>query len=51
MSDTNQRQEQDPQSPGPVPRALGELAADLRSLIETTRLRVARTVDAELVML
>jgi len=35
----------------PAPRVLGELAADLRSLIDTTRLRVARTVNAELVML
>jgi len=51
MSDTDQRQERDPQSPVPAPRVLGELAADLRSLIETTRLRVARTVNAELVML
>ncbi|HLK67598.1 MAG TPA: DUF1016 N-terminal domain-containing protein [Bryobacteraceae bacterium] len=48
MSETDQRQEQDPQSPA---RVLGELAADLRSLIDTTRLRVARTVNAELVML
>ena len=51
MSDTDQRQEQNPQSPVPAPRILGELAADLRSLIDTTRLRVARTVNAELVML
>jgi len=51
MSDTDQRQEQDPQSPVPAPRVLGELAAGLRSLIGTTRLRVARTVNAELVML
>jgi hypothetical protein len=51
MSDTDQRQEQDAQSPVPAPRVLGELAADLRSLIDTTRLRVARTVNAELVML
>ena len=51
MSDTDQRQQQDPQSPAPATRVLGELAADLRSLIETTRLRVARTVNAELVML
>ena len=35
----------------PGTRVLGELAADLCSLIETTRLRVARTVNAELVML
>lgn len=32
-------------------QGLGELAADLRSLIEATRLRVARAVNAELVML
>ena len=51
MSDKDQRQEQDPHRPVPAPRVLGELAADLRSLIETTRLRVARTVNAELVML
>ncbi len=51
MSDTDQRQAQAPQGPMPAPRVLGELAADLRSLIETTRLRVARTVNAELVML
>ena len=51
MSDTDQRQEHDRQSPVPAPRVLGELAADLRSLIDTTRLRVARTVNAELVML
>jgi hypothetical protein len=51
MSDTDQRQEQDAQSPVPASRVLGELAADLRSLIDTTRLRVARTVNAELVML
>ena len=40
MSDTGQRQEQDQQSPVAAPRVLGELAADLRSLIETTRLRL-----------
>jgi hypothetical protein len=51
MSDTDQRQEQEPQSPVPAPRVLGELAADLRSLTETTRLRVARALNAELVML
>jgi hypothetical protein len=51
MSDTDQRQEQDLKSQVPAPRVLGELAADLRSLIETTRLRVARIVNAELVML
>jgi hypothetical protein len=50
MSDTDQRQEQDPQSPVPA-RVLRELAADLRSLIDTTRLWVTRTVNAELVML
>jgi hypothetical protein len=32
-------------------KTFGELTADLRSLIETTRLRVARSVNAELVML
>jgi hypothetical protein len=51
MSGTDQRQEQDPLSRLPAPRVLGELTADLRSLIETTRLRVARSVNAELVML
>ena len=51
MSDTNQWQEHDPQSPVPAPRVFGELAADLRSLIETFRLRVTRAVNAELVML
>ena len=30
---------------------IGELAADIRSLIEATRLRVAQTVNAELVLL
>jgi hypothetical protein len=50
MSDTDQRQEKYPQSPVP-PRVLGEFAAELRSLIDSTRLRVARTVNAELVML
>jgi hypothetical protein len=39
-----------PAEPLPAPRVLGDLAADLRSLIDTTRLQVARTVNAELVM-
>jgi predicted nuclease of restriction endonuclease-like (RecB) superfamily len=34
-----------------VPPAIGELATDLRRLIEATRARVAQTVNAELVML
>jgi hypothetical protein len=34
-----------------APHALGKLAADLRSLIEAARLRVAQTVNAELVPL
>jgi hypothetical protein len=34
-----------------VPPALGELATDLRRLIEATRARVAQTVNAEFVML
>ena len=33
------------------PHALRELAADIRSLIEAARLRVAQTVNAELVLL
>jgi predicted nuclease of restriction endonuclease-like (RecB) superfamily len=33
------------------PRAFGELAADIRRLIEATRVRVAQTVNAELVLL
>ncbi|MCL4843629.1 MAG: YhcG family protein [Bryobacteraceae bacterium] len=34
-----------------VPNPVGELAADVRVLIETARLRVAQTVNAELVLL
>ena len=34
-----------------APNPLGELAADVRSLIEAARLRVAQTVNAELVLL
>ena len=33
------------------PRALQELAADIRSLIEASRFRAARTVNTELVLL
>ena len=32
-------------------RAIGELAVDLRRIIEATRVRVAQTVNSELVML
>ena len=51
MNSRNKPEEQNPQSPVSAPQVLGELAADLRALIEATRLRVARTVNAELVML
>ncbi len=33
------------------PHAFGGLAADIRSLIDATRVRVAQTVNAELVLL
>jgi len=49
MSSTDERDDQ--KSPVPGPQILGQLAADLRSLIEEARLRVARTVNAELVVL
>ena len=49
MSSADERDEH--QSPVPGPRILGELAADLRTLIEEARLRVARSVNADLVVL
>ena len=49
MNSTDERDDQ--KSPVPGPQILGELAADLRTLIEEARLRVARTVNAELVVL
>jgi len=51
MNDGSKREEQDWRSRVPATRDLGELAADLRNLIDAARLRVARTVNAELVML
>ena len=49
MSSTDEQDDQRNRVAGP--QILGELAADLRSLIEEARLRVARTVNAELVVL
>jgi hypothetical protein len=51
VSSRNKPEEKNPQIAVLVPRVVGELAADLRSLIEATRLRVAQAVNAELVML
>jgi hypothetical protein len=43
--------EQNPEPAAGAPHGLGELAADIRGLIEAARLRVAQTVNAELVLL
>jgi len=43
--------EQNPAAAVPVPQPSGGLAADIRGLIEAVRLRVAQTVNAELVLL
>jgi hypothetical protein len=51
---TEQEEEPTEQNPEPAagaPHGLGELAADIRGLIEAARLRVAQTVNAELVLL
>ena len=51
MKNRRKSEDQDRDRTITEPHALGELAADIRSLIEATRVRVAQTVNAELVLL